>query len=208
MNHVLQMPRIIDSTNSNRRRSTIKIVGWQFFVVAQYFEPTILLYQRTGRHFYYYRETNRLVCSTKLFLQKSFLCVACPRYCEQSLSLPFHKLPLQRQCSLLCGFRCVGTCVTTKRKCHIRRVLDGSRCGEQLRKWNNDAVDMNLIERLEKCYCDKFNYFHSLHRINIEQAFDLLLQRWGIFWRPVKYYVADNLLILSAALRLHNFATD
>ena len=32
---------------------------------------------------------------------------------------------------------------------------------------------------------DSFNYYLSLHRQSIERAFGILVQRWGIFWRPL-----------------------
>ena len=33
---------------------------------------------------------------------------------------------------------------------------------------------------------DAFNYYLSLHRQVVERAFGLLIQRWGIFWRPLR----------------------
>eukprot|EP00171_Calliarthron_tuberculosum_P021861 IDg21861t1 len=39
-------------------------------------------------------------------------------------------------------------------------------------------------------------------------AFRILIRRWGIFWRPLNYALADILPILSSAMRLHNFAID
>ena len=33
---------------------------------------------------------------------------------------------------------------------------------------------------------DAFNYYLSLNRQVIERAFGILVQRWGIFWRPLR----------------------
>ena len=33
---------------------------------------------------------------------------------------------------------------------------------------------------------DAFNYYSSLNRQVIERAFGILVQRWGIFWRPLR----------------------
>ena len=57
-------------------------------------------------------------------------------------------------------------------------------------------------------YADSFNFYHSSHRIHVEQAFGMLVQRWGLFWKPVKYHINDVLTILSAAMRLHNFCIE
>ena len=34
---------------------------------------------------------------------------------------------------------------------------------------------------------DAFNYYLSLHRQVVERAFGLLVGRWGIFWRPLRF---------------------
>jgi hypothetical protein len=55
---------------------------------------------------------------------------------------------------------------------------------------------------------DSFNCFHSSNRIHIEQAFGILVGRWGILWRPLRMYVTRVAPILSTCLRLHNYCID
>ena len=57
-------------------------------------------------------------------------------------------------------------------------------------------------------YADSFNFYHSSHRIRVEQAFGVFLQRWGLFWRPIQYRIREVGVIISAAMRLHNFCID
>eukprot|EP00171_Calliarthron_tuberculosum_P002445 IDg2445t1 len=57
-------------------------------------------------------------------------------------------------------------------------------------------------------YRDAFNYYHSSYRIHVEQAFGMLVRRWGVLWKPLSYRLVDSLPILSVCMRLHNFAVD
>lgn len=57
-------------------------------------------------------------------------------------------------------------------------------------------------------FCDAFNYFHSSHLINSEQAFGILLERWDLFSKPLCFRLADDLHVFSASKRLQNFAVD
>ena len=57
-------------------------------------------------------------------------------------------------------------------------------------------------------FADSFNFYHSSHRIHVEQAFGVFVQRSGLFWKPVQYHINDVLSIVSAAMRLHNFCID
>lgn len=57
-------------------------------------------------------------------------------------------------------------------------------------------------------YADSFNFYHSSHRIHVEQAFGVLVQRWGILWKPLQYHINESLTIVSSAMRLHNFCVE
>lgn len=55
---------------------------------------------------------------------------------------------------------------------------------------------------------DAFNFYLSSHRIHIEQAFGILVARWGILWRPllVDYKKVPHLTM--TLVRLHNFCIN
>jgi DDE superfamily endonuclease len=55
---------------------------------------------------------------------------------------------------------------------------------------------------------DAFNFFHSSLRMHVEQAFGMLVQRFGILWRKLMFSLPLSTLILSACFRLHNFCID
>ena len=55
---------------------------------------------------------------------------------------------------------------------------------------------------------DCFNYFLSLHRQVVERAFGLLVGRWGIFWRPLRFCTKEIGLIVSVCCKLHNICVD
>ena len=55
---------------------------------------------------------------------------------------------------------------------------------------------------------DAFNYYLSLHRQVIERAFGLLVQRWGIFWRPLRLSMINRGVAVRVACRLHNVCVD
>lgn len=42
----------------------------------------------------------------------------------------------------------------------------------------------------------------------IERAFGLLVQRWGIFWRPLRVDMQRIPLIITVACKLHNICID
>jgi DDE superfamily endonuclease len=50
-----------------------------------------------------------------------------------------------------------------------------------------------------------FNFWHSQLRITIERTFGIFIQRWGIFWQPLKYTLPHCVKIVHACCRLHNF---
>ena len=51
---------------------------------------------------------------------------------------------------------------------------------------------------------DAFNYYLSLNRQVIERAFGVLVQRWGIFWRPLRLSMHNRGVAVRVACRLHN----
>lgn len=51
---------------------------------------------------------------------------------------------------------------------------------------------------------DAFNYVHAQYRATIERALGVLMRRWGVFWRPLECSTPLKLLIIQAAVRLHN----
>jgi len=42
----------------------------------------------------------------------------------------------------------------------------------------------------------------------VECAFGEIDQRWGIFWRPLRFSLQHNIQTIDAALRLHNVIVD
>ena len=55
---------------------------------------------------------------------------------------------------------------------------------------------------------DLFNYYLSLHRQVIERAFGLLVARWGIFWRALRFTQVQVELIVTVCCKLHNLCVD
>jgi len=52
---------------------------------------------------------------------------------------------------------------------------------------------------------DAYNFFLSSMRIHIEQAFGMLLWRWGVFWRPLRVLFSKRPSLIRACFRLQNF---
>lgn len=52
---------------------------------------------------------------------------------------------------------------------------------------------------------DDFNFEQSSLRINIECAFDELICRWGILWRPLEIGFRKRTAVIGCCVRLHNF---
>ena len=55
---------------------------------------------------------------------------------------------------------------------------------------------------------DAYNYHHSSCRISIECCFGELHQRWGILWRPLRFNLSKNIIVIDAGMRLHNYIID
>jgi hypothetical protein len=45
-------------------------------------------------------------------------------------------------------------------------------------------------------------------RIHVEQSFGILVARFGILWKPVRYQLPVAPRILFACMRIHNFCID
>lgn len=52
---------------------------------------------------------------------------------------------------------------------------------------------------------DSYNFYLSSLRIHIEQAFGMLIWRWGVFWRPLRVPFSKRPSLIRACFRLHNF---
>ena len=52
---------------------------------------------------------------------------------------------------------------------------------------------------------DAFNFYLSSCRITVEQAFGMLVSRFGIFWSPLRFSVACNTLIVVVCCKIHNY---
>eukprot|EP00961_Rhodomonas_salina_P203376 2744142-Rhodomonas_salina.1 len=74
---------------------------------------------------------------------------------------------------------------------------------------NNVAV-CTPFTRTERLSEDQknFNFYLSQVRIEVECAFGILVQRFGIFWRGLRAGLANASRIVSACVRLHNFCID
>jgi hypothetical protein len=55
---------------------------------------------------------------------------------------------------------------------------------------------------------DSFNYWQSSSRIHVEQAFGILVARWGILWRPFSCAYESVPSLVMALLKLQNWCID
>lgn len=55
---------------------------------------------------------------------------------------------------------------------------------------------------------DTFNFCLSQLRIRVEQAFALLVRRWGILWRKLEVKLKHQPLLIMVLFKLHNFCID
>ena len=56
-------------------------------------------------------------------------------------------------------------------------------------------------------YKDAYNFWQSRMRINIECSFGMLVQRWGVLWKPIRIKTEKVPRLLLALLGLNNIAT-
>jgi hypothetical protein len=55
---------------------------------------------------------------------------------------------------------------------------------------------------------DTFNYYLSLHRQCVERSFGLLVGKWGIFWRPLRFSPEVNGRVITVCCKLHNLCLE
>jgi DDE superfamily endonuclease len=55
---------------------------------------------------------------------------------------------------------------------------------------------------------NSFNFFQSSLRIHAEQSFGIVIARFGILWRPLKFQLPTVPHILSACMRILNWRID
>ena len=55
---------------------------------------------------------------------------------------------------------------------------------------------------------DVYNYYLSLKRQCVERAFGLLVSRWGILWRPMRFSIERTSRIIRVVCKLHNVCVD
>ena len=55
---------------------------------------------------------------------------------------------------------------------------------------------------------DDFDWHQSSDRMAIECAFGILVQRWGVLWRPLRCRFNRRAPLIGACIRLHNFCID
>jgi hypothetical protein len=55
---------------------------------------------------------------------------------------------------------------------------------------------------------DAFNYWQSSARIHIEQAFGMLVARWGVLWRPLRVSIEKVGQVAIVCMKLHNYIIE
>ena len=65
-----------------------------------------------------------------------------------------------------------------------------------------------FVRTKEATFQDAYNYYLSSLRVIIENAFGILVHRWGILWRPLRYEPVRASQIILACVHLHNFIVD
>ena len=90
----------------------------------------------------------------------------------------------------------------------IESLPEGYWCGGDNAYCNTEHLlvpfpGQNLSQRK-----DSFNYFLSQLRIRIENAFALLVRRWGILWRPLSVKLKNQPNLIMCLCKLHNFCID
>ena len=88
----------------------------------------------------------------------------------------------------------------------------------KLPSWAHIVLDEAYVNRQQELspfkgknldiWKDSFNYHLSLHRQCVERAFGILVQRWGIFWRPIRVRFDRRPLLIRVACKLHNLCID
>jgi DDE superfamily endonuclease len=61
-----------------------------------------------------------------------------------------------------------------------------------------------LLDERQGLWRDRFNYL----RIHVEQGFGMLVSRFGILWKPMRFNFTRVAEIVAACMRLHNYCID
>jgi len=72
----------------------------------------------------------------------------------------------------------------------------------------NIITPLPVSESTPGSHGDAFNFYQSSHRMHIEQAFGILMARWGILWRPLRFSLSQNIRVFKLAMCLHNFCIE
>ena len=54
-------------------------------------------------------------------------------------------------------------------------------------------------------YKESFNKEHSSHRMVVEQAFGILVRKWGILWQPLTFNLPKCISVVKCCVKLHNY---
>lgn len=52
---------------------------------------------------------------------------------------------------------------------------------------------------------DSFNFYLSQIRITIERVFGMIVKRWGILWKPLRFGLSFAVEVVHACMRLHSY---
>lgn len=135
--------------------------------------------------------------------------------------LPIQALVDYRYCLLYMSCRCVDSThesLAFYTSYFAQRLRDGAlnsgwwiagdaeyMCSDEITtQWNLSA----LHDPEEGIYRDCYNFYRSSARIEVKQAFGILVSRWGIISRPLRNKLVNYLPIISFLMRLHSFAID
>jgi hypothetical protein len=67
---------------------------------------------------------------------------------------------------------------------------------------------VQLLASKEGLCRDSCNYFHSSLRMHVEKSFGMLVARFGVLWKPLKFSLIRVAQIISACMRMHNCFID
>ena len=98
--------------------------------------------------------------------------------------------------------------------CEMKKLLEEGALPHPF-YWIGDEAFINTAQFLVpwsgrglEVWKDSFNYHLSAMRQCIECAFGLLVERWGIFWRPLRCDFRRWTLVCIVAAKLHNYCID
>lgn len=133
----------------------------------------------------------------------------------------FFSIPVQAMVDA--SYRFIASSAICKGATHDSVALDLSHIGKYLREgklpkgfWIADDGAYSATESfvipfkrsIATKYQDGYNFFQSSHRIHVEQAFGMLMKRWGILWRPLKFDLKRATMIINVSMQLHNFCIN